>query len=104
LGLSDEATGGMENVMGLDYYLYVSEFGKDFNDYDGDINYQEEVVSYGIKITKTEAEAIEETLVEDVTVDMEKANDIIRRLADNLVTPCCLREVLEDICASECTI
>lgn len=57
------------------------------------------VKTYGVSIKKTEGEAVEETYVGDITSDAEKAYALMRLLAENLVTPCCLRDVVEDICA-----
>ena len=66
------------------------------------VAYRADSISYGIKITMIDTGILEEACVEGVTENYEKAKKILLTLADNQVTPCCLREILEDICAADC--
>ena len=61
-------------------------------------------MSYGFVVAKTEGGIHEEACVDDVTINYDRAKKILNLLADNQVTPCCLREILEDICATEYTV
>jgi len=98
-----------EKVMELDYYLYETgrKQGKYANANDayrcdgGEADDFSGAVTYGITIAKTEDEYTEDKHIEAVTGDIIKAEEILRLLADNLVTPCSLRDVLEDICAGD---
>ena len=100
--LNEEQSDSAKRVMRLDYCLHESEFdtvrNSELYSDSWDTSLQGHVISYGIGITKTDEDSLEEIYIGDVTSDGEKAQKILRLLADNLVTPCGLRDVLEDIC------
>ena len=113
--LCDEPAGGAERLMRLDYYVCESEYGAVYTIAGEDAGLYAGAITYGVKITKTETVLsaggtnpanpanpanYEESYIADVTGDIQKAKGLLRLLADNRVTPCCLRDVLEDICAS----
>jgi len=102
--LNDSRTGGSERIMKLDYFICESIHPPDYATAGEDAASHAGIASYGVKVTRTEPEEFEEASAGDVTCDFERAKEILRLLADNCVTPCCLREALEDICASEQTI
>ena len=84
---------GAERPMRLDYYLHELDGGEDAPD----------AVLFCIRVTKDDGDLFEESRVEDATHDFERAKCILQLLADNLVTPCCLRETLEEINAAQYT-
>ena len=94
-----------EEPVRLDYYLYESE-----DDWEIKVLGNEaaavrlNLVSYGIGVTESGRELFEEKFVKEVTNDKSAAINIVGVIADNLVTPCCLSEVLEEICAIESTV
>ena len=111
--LCDEPAGGAERIMRLDYYVCESEYDAACPATGEGADFFAGVITYGFKITKTETGAragetspanYEESYIADVTGDIQKAKGLLRILADNRVTPCCLRDVLEDICASELAV
>jgi hypothetical protein len=53
--------------------------------------------SYGVRVAKIEDGQLEDKTIDNVTHDRKLAQDIIKLLADNSVTPISLRDVLEDI-------
>ena len=101
---------GAYKHMKLDYYLFESHFypgHKSEDDKNNQWNFESfypddfyDDRTFGICVVRTEEDSFEEVCVNDVTADAQKAAEILNLLSENLVTPCCLREVLEDICAS----
>jgi len=99
--------GGGARAMRLDYYLRESEYmpepaGTDTNIVSGTPVFTGSLAParvFGIEVVKTESGKTERAYIGEVTADMAKAYEIFKLLSSNLVTPCSLREVLEDICA-----
>ena len=100
---SDENT---EKTMRLDYYIYESDVDWEFRLIGSENAARFNVISYGIGVTETGIGdgVFEEKIANDVTHDAEKALSILRLLADNCVTPCCLTDALEEICAADATV
>jgi len=55
--------------------------------------------AYGVGVKKFEDGVCEDAYFNAVTCNAEDAASLIKLLADNSVTPCCLRDVLEDLLA-----
>ncbi len=71
-------------IITCEYYILVHEMDTDFG-----------WESYGIKVTRKETG--ESVRVADITVNADKMMDLALLLRRNLVTPCTLREVLEEL-------
>jgi len=85
--------------MRLDYFLHEGDYEPEA--YSGDCDdMAEQVKVYGIEVKKTEADSSESEYVADFTTNEGLAMKMLRLLADNHVTPCCLRDVLDDACAN----
>ncbi|MCL2058470.1 MAG: DUF6514 family protein [Oscillospiraceae bacterium] len=105
--LDDARHNGAERPMRLDYYLDELDgapqglYGGGCGCYGGSGRGNPacavEAVPFCIRVTKEELDAFEEARFEDVTHDFEGAKRIVLLLAENLVTPCCLLEILEEI-------
>ena len=111
--IGDGPESGAKRFMKLDYYLCdpddgssaATDAGIEPETAEGPDNYfWSDDVPYGIRVIKTEGDIHEEARVADVTTVYKKAKSILLILADNQVTPCSLRDVLEDICAAEYTV
>ena len=87
---------GAPKLMRLDYFLHENDYGPD--EYSG-VSAYEPMKVYCVEVKKTEADSCERSYFADLTTDECKAKGVISLLAENLVTPCCLRDVLEDIFA-----
>ena len=96
--------GGADVIMSLDYSVCGPGCDTSFTGEADDEVLSDGAASFGIKIIKTETGISEEACIANVTNDIDKANEILLMLANNSVTPCCLRDVLEEICASEQTV
>ena len=91
--------------MRLNYYIHESECEPELLDDNNDPEVWGRgmpygftaIKSFGIGVSKTQESNFEEKYVGDVTTNKSKAREIIRMLAENHVTPCCLRDALEDI-------
>ena len=101
--LKDDPSDDAERIMKLDYIICESGREQGLPVAGEDAAIYAAGASYGVKITKTETGVQEEKFIGNVTCSIEKAGEILRLLADNCVTPCCLREVLEEICAADQT-
>jgi len=94
-------------TMKLDYYLHETDYTPETYNADSGIVSEPPVSlenfmiikTYAIEVVKTEAGEVEKAYISDVTADKKTAAQMIEALTANLVTPCCLREVLEDLCA-----
>lgn len=52
---------------------------------------------YGIAVTKESSGILEEDMVDNLSYDQDQVDDILVKLANNLVTPLCLVEVLDGL-------
>jgi len=89
-----------ERIMRLDYYVNAVDREWGLRE-DHGLSGADIAMSYGVGITKTEADAFEESFIYDVTVNKDRACDILQMLAKYCVTPCCMRDVLEDLITEE---
>ena len=97
----EKSANNAKRLMKLDYYLHESEYSPGAESEPQEPGFWSDEISYGFRVTKTEVDAFEEARVEYVTVGYDKAKELLRILAENKVTPCCLCDVLEDICIND---
>ena len=57
----------------------------------------DEKLIYGIAVTKEASGVFEEEIVDNLSYLKQDAEDILVMLADNLVTPICLVEIVDDL-------
>ena len=101
---NDGSVNDLERIMRLDYYVYENEILCDSVKPGCDPAPGVNVITYGISVKKTEGDGVEEKYIENVTCDEAWSRDILRLLADNIVTPCCLDDMLEEIINSEYSV
>ncbi len=54
-------------------------------------------IIYGIAVTKESSGTLEEDMVDNLSYDQEEVEGILIKLANNLVTPLCLVEVIDGL-------
>ena len=94
--LNEEPASGMTRFMNLDYYICEPDAASAAENAQAN-GYWSDAVSYGIKVAKSEGGLHEEAYIADVTANFGKAGEILHLLADNQVTPCSLRDILENL-------